>query len=128
MSHLTVLDANQAMAVEVRQEIDLRTGCAFTRFLTLEYKKNHSKNIISYGPCQFPTLGFVVEQYWRMKNFISEPFWSIQLCIEKNGQPIKLLWDRDRLFDPIITTLILERLLKAPLATVNSYDESPTCK
>ncbi|KGG50452.1 DNA topoisomerase III alpha [Mitosporidium daphniae] len=117
MSRLTELDYNQAKAVEVRQEIDLRTGCAFTRFLTLAYQRTNSKTIISYGPCQFPTLGFVVEQYWRRKNFISEPFWAIKLEIEKATQTVHLAWGRSRLFDPLIATLILERLLQSPLAT-----------
>jgi hypothetical protein len=35
------------------------------------------------GPCQFPTLGFVVERYFRVQNFVPEPFWRIQLTATK---------------------------------------------
>ena len=29
------------------------------------------------GPCQFPTLGFIVDRYLKHKNFVPEPFWKI---------------------------------------------------
>jgi len=34
--------------------------------------------LISYGSCQFPTLGFVVERYKQVQAFVPEPFWKIQ--------------------------------------------------
>jgi len=37
-----------------------------------------AKSLISYGSCQFPTLGFVVERYKDIKNFIPENFWKIK--------------------------------------------------
>lgn len=37
-----------------------------------------AKSLISYGSCQFPTLGFVVERYKDIKNFIPENFWKIR--------------------------------------------------
>ena len=42
------------------------SGCAFTRFQTMRLQKVFptvlSDQMISYGPCQFPTLGFVVDR------------------------------------------------------------------
>jgi DNA topoisomerase-3 len=35
--------------------------------------------MISYGSCQFPTLGFVVDRYLRVRNFTPEPFWYIRV-------------------------------------------------
>jgi DNA topoisomerase-3 len=66
MESLTPPNQNLSDAVKVRQEIDLRIGAIFTRFQTLllrELVDPRGKNVISYGPCQFPTLGFIVERY-----------------------------------------------------------------
>jgi DNA topoisomerase IA len=32
------------------------------------------------GPCQFPTLGFVVDQYKKVEAFIPENFWKIDMA------------------------------------------------
>ena len=48
-------------------ELDLRIGAAFTRFQTMRLQKlfpdSLSNKLVSYGSCQFPTMGFVVERY-----------------------------------------------------------------
>eukprot|EP00271_Cylindrocystis_brebissonii_P001574 TRINITY_DN11845_c0_g2_i1.p1 TRINITY_DN11845_c0_g2~~TRINITY_DN11845_c0_g2_i1.p1 ORF type:complete len:266 (-),score=43.49 TRINITY_DN11845_c0_g2_i1:454-1251(-) len=78
-----------ADAVDARQEIDLRIGASFTRFQTLLLQERfdfpasdanpeaNRKPTISYGPCQFPTLGFIVERYWQIQAHVYEDFWSI---------------------------------------------------
>ena len=77
---------NSAMndAVLARQEIDLRLGAAFTRFQTLRLQGRYEglDSMISYGPCQFPTLGFVIERYLKIEAFRPEDFWSIALEYE----------------------------------------------
>ena len=68
-------------AVDVRRELDLRIGAAFTRFQTMRLKVRFpslADQLISYGPCQFPTIGFVVERYKAIERFITEPFWKIK--------------------------------------------------
>lgn len=80
------LDMRQVRAVEARMEVDLRIGAAFTRFQTLTLQ-NHFRaeldgNVVSYGPCQFPTLGFIVDQYKRVKNFVPETFWYISIDVQ----------------------------------------------
>jgi DNA topoisomerase III len=60
-------------SVDARQEIDLRLGAAFTRFQTMRLQAKFEAlkdSVLSYGPCQFPTLGFVVERFLKIKNFI----------------------------------------------------------
>ena len=54
--------------------LSLLTGCAFTRFQTIRLKQVFptvlSDQLISYGPCQFPTLGFVVERVSILYNML----------------------------------------------------------
>ncbi len=38
---------------------------------------------MSYGPCQFPTLGFIVERYDRIQKFESEKCWTIIVQYDK---------------------------------------------
>ena len=48
-------------------ELDLRIGAAFTRFQTMRLQKlfpeSLTNKLVSYGSCQFPTMGFVVERF-----------------------------------------------------------------
>lgn len=69
-------------AVDVRTELDLRTGAAITRFQTMRLQRLFPEKIadklISYGSCQIPTLGFVAERYKEIEAFVSEPFWKLK--------------------------------------------------
>lgn len=63
---LTEPNQLESDAVNYRIEMDFRMGCAFTRYQTVTLSnslrfKDHQ--VVSYGPCQMPTLGFVVDRY-----------------------------------------------------------------
>ena len=88
--HPVELDQAQADAVEARTILDLRLGAAFTRMqtMTLQGRMPQLKDIggpISYGPCQFPTLGFVVSRYEQIQEFVPETFWYIYLSLSRTG-------------------------------------------
>lgn len=152
--HPVNLDDRQIRAVAVRIELDLRIGYAFTRFLTnslrplggtLSVRPDGSRRVISFGkptrgskrtaspsdstgPCQFPTLGFVVDRYFRVQNFIPEPFWSIKVTHRRDDINVVFNWKRNRLFDRAVVVILFERCIAAKTAKVIKVQEKPTSK
>ncbi|KAJ7594504.1 DNA topoisomerase [Mycena floridula] len=115
------LDLNQAAAVEARTILDLKIGAAFTRLQTLGLQDRHadlSGQPISYGPCQFPTLGFVVAKWKEAKSFRPEQFWYIYLSYTRGGQETRFNWKRGHLFDSDVALVLYEQVLANPTATV----------
>jgi DNA topoisomerase-3 len=131
-------NVNANSAVEARQEIDLRIGAAFTRFQTEHLQKRYDKlaNLtISYGPCQFPTLGFVVERCQKIDNFISEKFWSIKFEFEsmdpeddKKRLITNFNWQRNCIFDRFTCFILYDMCLDNCEATVTNLSQHPTSK
>ena len=137
------LDYRQAAAVNARQELDLRIGSAFTRFQTMTLQRGipalkEEKNIISYGstlhtnlipgPCQFPTMGFVVDRWRRVQNFVPEPFWSIKLTVIRDDIEVKFNWKRGHLFDRLCCLCLYEMCLEKGMARVASVVTKPKSK
>ena len=85
------LDTNAARAVDARRELDLRIGAVFSRFQTMRFRSavaadpSADKQVISYGPCQFPTLGFVVKRFWEIEAFVPEVFWELRVLAPGDG-------------------------------------------
>ncbi|KAF3386192.1 DNA topoisomerase 3 [Penicillium rolfsii] len=125
------LDEYQANAVAARIELDLRIGAAFTRLQTLQLQSVSAvlkEKIISYGSCQFPTLGFVVDRYLRVQNFKPETFWSIKVMLQREGKKVNFLWRRVHLFDRAAVTMMLERCIMAKQAKVTKVNQKPKSK
>ena len=71
----------------------------------------------SYGPCQFPTLGFIIERHKKIEEFVEEEFWSIQ-CEFEGQDPDKpagqgtmtcsFNWDRVRLYHRAMSVILYE--------------------
>ncbi|SLM39842.1 dna topoisomerase iii [Lasallia pustulata] len=127
----TNLDDRQVNAVAARIELDLRLGASFTRLQTLSLQTmggDLAEPVISYGSCQFPTLGFVVDRYLRVRNFVPEEFWSIKVMHRRNDIDVTFHWGRYRLFDRVAVVILFERCLDARVATVSKMQKKPTSK
>ncbi|XP_045448692.1 DNA topoisomerase 3-alpha [Melitaea cinxia] len=123
---------NISDAVDVRQELDLRIGAAFTRFQTLRLQKvfprTLKESLVSYGSCQFPTLGFVVERYRAIENFVTEPFWKLKVNHTMNNLSVDFLWERIRVFDQVACQVLHDICLENPQAKVTNVKTKPKSK
>ncbi|OII71334.1 DNA topoisomerase III [Cryptosporidium ubiquitum] len=138
MKKLTFPNRKLSDAVEARKEIDLRVGSSFTRFLTLRYSKLFPipEHTLSYGTCQFPTLGFVVDRYNKIKNFREENEWTITLEIkmnihEKNNENASIIifeWERGKIFDRLFTFIIYEACIENPNANIKEITNNKITK
>ncbi|XP_021641234.1 DNA topoisomerase 3-alpha isoform X3 [Hevea brasiliensis] len=118
-------------AVDARQEIDLRIGASFTRFQTMLLRdkfvigsaQDDRNLVLSYGPCQFPTLGFIVERYWEIQSHEPEEFWTIN-CSHTTDEGIATFsWMRGHLFDYTSAVILYEMCVQEPAATVTKVHQ-----
>ena len=139
MNNLAPPNKNLSDAVEIRQKIDLIIGASFTRIQTLTLKdvfqqknvniqQSNNKSVISYGPCQFPTLNFIVERAEKIRNFEPEEFYYLELKIKKkdkdNGENIITFnWERNRIFEKIICFTLLEKTIEEKTCKVISVNK-----
>ncbi|TXG74852.1 hypothetical protein ES288_1Z004400v1 [Gossypium darwinii] len=123
-------------AVDARQEIDLRIGASFTRFQTMllrdkfviDSATDDRNLVLSYGPCQFPTLGFVVERYWEVQSHEPEEFWTIN-CSHRSDEGVATFnWMRGHLFDYTCAVIVYEMCVQEPTATVTKVQHKEKLK
>ena len=135
------LDMRMVDAVAARMELDLRVGSAFTRFQTYRLQQRFdgfNDKVISYGPCQFPTLGFVVERWARIETFVPEDFWTIEMSItvdvandensptgRSRGRTLKMNWKRGRIYDHVLALAFFDVCRDFGEATVTNIYGRP---
>ncbi|PIK48568.1 hypothetical protein BSL78_14556 [Apostichopus japonicus] len=123
MNKLVEPNLNESLAVDARQELDLRIGCAFTRYQTKYFQGKYGdldSTLISYGPCQTPTLGFCVERHDRIQTFKPEAYWVVHVEVLNGGQSVTLDWGRQRIFDKDVAQLFLNLVKGQKEAVVTS--------
>ncbi|KAK1389826.1 DNA topoisomerase [Heracleum sosnowskyi] len=131
MNNLVAPNRDESLAVDARQEIDLKVGVAFTRFQTSYFQGkygNLDSSVISYGPCQTPTLGFCVQRYLQINTFKPEKFWAVHPYIIYNGYELKLEWERNRLFDADVAEMFRGLIVDDGLIEVTGISEKQETK
>ena len=127
MTNLVAPNKNEALSVDARQELDLRIGCAFTRFQTRFFQGKYGDldaSLVSYGPCQTPTLTFCVDRMDKIKSFKPETFWYLDLELQQPttaateagelapaARTFNAKWSRVHLFDKEVTYMFYSDLM-----------------
>ncbi|KAM9360894.1 DNA topoisomerase 3-beta-1 [Symphorus nematophorus] len=132
MNRLGEPNRNEALSVDARQELDLRIGCAFTRFQTKYFQGkygNLDSSLISFGPCQTPTLGFCVERHDKIQSFKPEMYWVLQAKVFKGKEsPLTLDWNRVRVFDREVGQMFVNLAKTSREAQVESVSKKEKAK
>ena len=90
---------------------------------------NLNQKIISYGSCQFPTVGFVVERYKAIENFEPEPFWKLRVIHQPTSDcKVEFTWKRVRLFDQNAAQIYKDICDENPKAKVEEVKSKPKNK
>ncbi|KAH6885641.1 DNA topoisomerase [Coprinopsis sp. MPI-PUGE-AT-0042] len=127
--HPIELDQRQADAVDARILLDLKVGAAFTRLQTLTLQASFPDlSVVSYGPCQFPALGFVVQRYLKVEDFRPETFWFLHLELNRAGSVVKFSWKRPHQFDFDIANSLFARVMEDVTTTVVKVIKKETKK
>mmetsp|Transcript_30854 Transcript_30854/g.60226 ORF Transcript_30854/g.60226 Transcript_30854/m.60226 type:complete len:959 (-) Transcript_30854:157-3033(-) len=126
---------NESLSVDARQELDLRMGVAFTRFQSLYFQGkygNLNSKLISFGPCQTPTLGFCVERHDEIATFSPEKYWSVSLRVAKQGdthsKPLALEWERGRVFKQEVGVMFHQAVAECSSGLVTSVTSKKKSK
>lgn len=132
MQNLIEPNKSESLSVDARQELDLRVGCAFTRFQTRYFQGKYGdldSSLISFGPCQTPTLGFCVERHDQIQTFKPETYWQLQVEVKlTSGQCIKLDWSRVRVFDRDVGYMFYNIVKGCTTATITSVSQKEKSK
>ena len=80
------INQHESDSVDVRQELDLKIGCSFTRLITRDVldmarvkfeEELGFLNVMSYGPCQTPTLLFCTRRAKEIAKFVRRKFYYL---------------------------------------------------
>lgn len=126
MNNLGSPNEEQARSVDARQEIDLKLGCSFTRFQTKYFQGKYGDmdtNLISYGPCQTPTLWFCVKRHDEITSFQPENYYTVDAEVSKAGRNFDLEWQRGQVFDLAVATTCKEVASSSNQATVKDIHQ-----
>lgn len=69
-----------------------------------------------------------MDRYFRVKRFVPEQFWSIQVVERREEINVTFSWRRHRLFDRMAVVILFERCLIARTARVSKVQKKPTSK
>ncbi|HLY76915.1 MAG TPA: DNA topoisomerase I [Thermoplasmata archaeon] len=121
-SDLHEVDKALAEAAESRQEIDLVWGALLNRYLSLTAGQRGS-GFLSAGRVQTPTLALLVTRDQEIKEFVPEPFWTLEATGVAEGEEFRLLHEHGIFTDAAEARKVLAALDGATEGKVAEFKE-----
>ena len=121
-SELHEVDRALAEAAESRQEIDLVWGALLTRYLSLTAGQGGS-GFLSAGRVQTPTLALLVTRDQEIKEFVAEPFWTLEATGVADGEEFRLQHEHGIFTDAGEAKKALARVAGATEGRVAEFQE-----
>jgi len=114
-----------------RSMIDLTVGASFTRLLTLKVREVEPSalpkgHFISYGPCQSPTLYFVVKRALERERFQSQKFYRVVAKLRVGDRVLEVEHVKGRFNAKEEAELVMTRAGKAIAAEVEDVRVTKT--
>ena len=98
--NMTKVNINQVEAGYTRHYLDMYWGVNFTRALTLAIKASAKRfRILSTGRVQGPTLHMLAKHEKKIKAFVPKPYWEIEAAITIGKQKMKVLYEKEKIWD-----------------------------
>jgi len=111
------LDVNNITAGETRHYLDWMYGINTSRALTLSIKKFSKRfSLLTAGRVQAPTLVILADRELEIKNFVSTPYWQLQLVLLINGNEIIAFFEEEKIWDKNRAEKILDECKGKPAA------------
>ncbi|CAK8989891.1 DNA topoisomerase 3-beta (DNA topoisomerase III beta) [Durusdinium trenchii] len=124
MTQLAHPNQNEAQSVDARQELDLRVGIAFSRLQTMYFRKHFGhqlgKQMVTYGPCQIPTLWFCVHRHVQIEAFVPEPYWRLVATLPAGQTSFQAHCQMGKIWQENEARVLLQRARASESAVVTS--------
>lgn len=132
-NYLKAPNKNLADKCFARSIIDLTVGASFTRLLTLKVRELKPSalprgHVISYGPCQSPTLYFVVKRALERESFQSQRFYKVLAKLKIDGNIVEVEHVKGRFNSRGEAEQVKSRAGRALLARVEEIKISRTVR
>ncbi|MEM2213797.1 MAG: type IA DNA topoisomerase [Candidatus Nezhaarchaeales archaeon] len=132
-SSLRLPNRNLAEKSFARSIIDLVVGASFTRLLTLKVREINPSalpkgHFISYGPCQSPTLYFVVKRALERESFESERFYKVVAKLKIGDRVLEVEHVKGRFNSKDEAERVREKIRSASKAKVEDVKVTKTEK
>jgi DNA topoisomerase-1 len=96
------LDWNNITAGETRHFLDFFYGISTSRALMSSIKKASKRfSMLTAGRVQAPTLVILANREEEIKNFVSIPYWQVQLTLLADGTEFIALHEEDRIWEKV---------------------------